>query len=339
MDSYTNKKKKKRRKKKLNIPKDRTTNSTSTKRFSSHNGIIGKIQNFWYDHGEFIGGILKILGSIISILLLLGVYFGWFDTTDEDLNSKEKQLSVKYSIVSSQETPSVEVKNNTGVTLTLLFDDPTVTYNDISDTLSYLYEDYKEKLDEKGEKLVVMEAKIYNRKILLDKGYLPKGYYYYGLKAGFTKTLNTKRPKIDEYKTKLDYIAVKKPYMQQETDPLTGEVIDEYEVNSVLKGAKYEKLLLLIEYATLFDGNYEKAAKFYVGYDLRIDIATPEGADKIKDITNFINSYLSNGEQSSIVDNKQQFWLQYKKTNNKKYRILRKYALTDDLNAALYDYK
>lgn len=277
------------------------------------------IRRFWDRFGGIIGSFLKIVLTLGSVVVLLGLFFGWFeekpDTEEVDaLKDLRGKVEVLYRYVD-------EVSGKPTVSYDLLLKDPFMDTVDLEWLLEDMVEKDKEKVkEETGDKYWGSEFEIYTRKLVYEKSLNAPFKATYGHKDGYELTTQKRLSNYRNHELRLNYSPM---YVTYDNDGNEKKVM--------YNEKDYEKFLRLMELIEVTDGNYETGLMSYVVHDLGIEYGTDEYYEVYRKWDKFFTLGYDTGEPMNMYNDMRDYLFEvYKSDDKKMYRYL--YEMYGDPN-------
>ena len=269
------------------------------------------LRNFWDRFGGVIGNVTKIVLTVGSIFIMIGLFFGWFEEKPDEVsvdNLKDirGKVEVLYRYVD-------EISGKPTVSYDLLLKDPFMSSDDLKLFLEDLVEKDKEKVkEETGDKYWGSEFDIFSRKIMYELSLNAPFYATYGHEDGYDVTTEKRLSNYRNHELKLVY------------SPLYVTYDGEGNEKKVMYDDKdYVKFLRLLELIELTDGNYSTGLKAYLENDLGLEYGT-EAYTTAKDKWDaFFTRGYDVGEPVNMYDDTRDYLYEvYKKDDKKLYNYL-----------------
>lgn len=262
--------------------------------------LRGKLSDFWYFHGEKIQAVLKIGASLLSLYVIFGLIFGWFDgVSKEDILKEEKKLKNSYVVLDKS---FVGFSDMDAYKLKILLKDPFMDVDTFNKMTDYIIEKEKEDLKKKDKKLYALEIDVYTRKMVYDLDLKPVTVIYYQHKDGWTESLKKRWFFMyRNYEKKGKFLSLVKS--------------DQY---PYLNDKEYKIFLRVVELSELFGGDdISNGVRAYVEYDLRLSSDSDVYYKKMDEIKNLVNRALSYGEYTNMYKGMGAYLLEYYKEHDK----------------------
>lgn len=269
------------------------------------------IRRFWDRFGSVIGSFLKITFTLGSVVVILGLFFGWFEEKPDkeevdalkDLRGKVDVLYRYVDVISGKPTVSYD----------LLLKDPFIEPYELEMVLEEMVEKDKEKVkEETGDKYWGSEFDIYTRAVVYDMSLNAPFSATYGHKDGYDVTTERRLSNYRNHELNLLY------------QPMYLSVDDSGNEKKVMYSDEdFLKFLRFLELIELTDGSYETGMLTYIVYDLGITYATDDYYNAYDKWDKFFTiGYDTNEPMSMYVGMRDYLYEVYKTEDKKLYKYL-----------------
>lgn len=269
------------------------------------------LRAFWDRFGGVIGNVLKITLTVGSVVVMLGLFLGWFEEKPDEeevdaLKDLRGKVEVLYrSVDTLSEKPTV--------TYDLLLKDPFIESYELEMVLEEIVEKDKEKVkEETGEKYWGSSFDIFTRRVIHEMSLNAPFTATYGHKDGYDVTTEKRLSNYRNHELDLFYT------------PMYLTIDDEGNEKKVMyNDDDYLKFLRLIELMELTDGSYETGLLTYIEHDLGITHGTDQYYEAFDKWDKFFTiGYDTNEPMNMYAEMKGYLYEVYKADDKKLYNYL-----------------
>lgn len=256
-----------------------------------------KIRYFFEEINDKFGGklgtIFKLLISLGSLVLILGLFLGWFEgaATESGIENDTSYLEM-YDVLS---TVDIGQPEKSAIKKDILLKNPFISEIDLDNLTDFIIENEKARVkEETGNDMYALELNIYTREIVYSQNLAPPGKLYYqhkdGWLASFDKRLAGYKNHVKDINMFYATILLQDDYMSDE---------------------EYKDFLRVMELSALLDDSTDRGIRAHVLYDLKVPKDSDAFYDKVSFYEDLLFKQLNDGEPGNMYVGSGGYLLEY----------------------------